>query len=545
MNQQAEGSRNTFDQQIALARLKAQLEREARNEEREKNASERESAQAERDKELRWRKISGYAKAFARDVRGAANTLATNLMGFGSFFGLMNLAGTANNWRRESMGLGTTSGQMLAFRNSFSRLVDPDAFMGRIGQMETDVTQQGSMYALLGHGATNNTARDAIDMLRAQFNLAHRTDTNLLGATFRAYGLDTSPEEQRRMKAMTREELEQRIANYEKAQKELGARDKVLRQWLDFSGAMEKARWAIESTFIQGLVRLTPGLTRLSGEVTGLVRAFMKSDLVQDAITGLGRVLNHWADALKDGKGEEKIKEILSRTTIWVRRAEELIKAMVDALPDAVKVLHALAHPVDAAKDAWHDLAHAQQQKMTAAGLMTWGEWFKYREWRQGIGGPKTATEYRKVLGDLDKDSNLLRGLFRQAGGSLDTSKRADGGLGVLGMTQAAADEVGINPLDPMQAALGARALIEKSLTKYKDPAIASEAALYGTAAVDAAARAIATNPVAAMESWNSPGANHLSRQVYSTHIPQIRVTVHTTPGADAVGAMATAAAGP
>src|SRR6185437_13721239 len=97
------------------------------------------------------------------------------LLGAGGLFGIDRMAAKAAGQRRSAMGLGLSTGEQSAFQIDLQRLVDPDAFLGNLAEMEGDVSAQSPAYALMGHGLTGDTMKDAVDFLKAERELARRT----------------------------------------------------------------------------------------------------------------------------------------------------------------------------------------------------------------------------------------------------------------------------------------------------------------------------------------------------------------------------------
>ena len=213
------------------------------------------------------------------------------LMGIGGIFGLDRLAARTGDARRTATGLGMSIGGYRAFGIDFSRFLDPDAFLGNVNQMETDVTKQTPAYALLGHGLTGNTTADAVAMFNAMRGLAQRTPTNLLATTFGAYGLDTDPATLRRLQSMPQSEVNQQLAAFAKDKDQLNIRDKIAKDWTDLDTQLSRAGAQISKVFVDSLDPLVPKLEDLSKKFVQAVAAFAKSGAIKTAIDEIAKAL--------------------------------------------------------------------------------------------------------------------------------------------------------------------------------------------------------------------------------------------------------------
>jgi hypothetical protein len=265
LNQQASMQRNTFSQQLALQQRQHEHERQMLD------AQQSLSRETERTA-TSWDKIAKRAKEMDAHLLSVTRSILSwgslaaaggGLLGFGGLFGLSSMAHGVANDRRTAMGLGVSIGELSSFRNSFSRLIDPDSYLGWMNEMETDITKQGPAFSLLGQrGLSHNTAQDSIDMLKAIRNLAKATPLEQLGPILQAWGQNLSTEEQRRLHGdvnhggMSDAEFGQLLANFEKQKKAGDIADKTAKAWADLTLQLGNAKQSIFATFVEGPGRL-------------------------------------------------------------------------------------------------------------------------------------------------------------------------------------------------------------------------------------------------------------------------------------------------
>jgi hypothetical protein len=222
------------------------------------------------------------------------------LGGAAGIFGIDRMAGGVARDRRASMGLGMSIGGYKAFNIDMGRLLDTQAFLGNVGAMETDLTQQTQAYAFLGHGLTGNTGADATQLLQAYRALALSTSTNLLGPAFVARGANLDPGDLRRLQSMSPAEFQKQINATAADTKRMDIPDKAALAWTNLITQLERAGAVITKVFVNALLPLEPSLEKLSVEFVKVVQAFMTTDTVKAAITKLAGWLDSFSSALKD-----------------------------------------------------------------------------------------------------------------------------------------------------------------------------------------------------------------------------------------------------
>jgi hypothetical protein len=428
------------------------------------------------------------------------------LLGVGAIgFGLDRLIGGVGRDRRTAMGLGMSIGGVRAFDVDFSRLLDTHAFLGSIGEMETDITKQAPAFALLGHGLSGNTQTDAISMLNAMRALAQRTPMAMLGSMFGAYGLNVDPATQRRLKSMSADEYNKQLAALRRDTKAFDIPDKVAEQWQNLITQLERAGMTIGAVLIKGLLPLEKPLEHLSEQFVKAVAAFLQSHNVEDAIKKFGAWLDNFAT--------QTLPVIFSK--------------FEDAITDAATVIHVLAHPLDTAA------AKAGEWMQDIQNLTRWAG-------KGSITGDKQSylTYLSGVASRFGVPEQMSAFQWQQESGSQFYPHANKGHVGPFQFDPETSKWLNklmgthYDPIDPREAGILANAYDAWLLRHYKgNMAMALAAYNAGWNKVDAAIEAAAQN-----QTHNWPAYLKPETQTYLANAKKagiITINVSVPPGAD------------
>jgi hypothetical protein len=358
-----------------------------------------------------WTSIARASQStFSSIVHGAEGLLKwTGILGGigalagigGGLFGIDRMAAGTSRDRRLAMGWGMSIGGARSFDINFQRLLDPAAFLGGINEMETDITKQSPAYALMGHGFSGNTSRDAVGMLTAMRQLATSTPLNLLGTSFAARGLgDIDPDTLRRLKTMPGPEFQQLIGAFGRDSKRLNTPDKTAKAWQDFTTQMERATLQLRKTFEVALSPLAPQLASLSQHFVNAIGAFARSETVKHWIDELA----HWLDHLN--------------ADVLGARFENAITNFMDGLGSMAGVMHTIFHPIDSASDLAKNAATWAQDHTDASRNPT--GWF-------------AAAGLANLSKDFGLPPGLLSAIASAEPGGASTISRT-GGMGIFAM---------------------------------------------------------------------------------------------------------------
>lgn len=275
---------------------------------------------ATHDAVIRWTSLDRLTLRVASNIRSATGYLLKvsgiasavgGLVGIGSLFGLDSLAGSVGARRRSAFGLGTTIGGQTSFATNFGRLVDPDSFLSGVAGAKQDVTQRvGLLGAGLSAGEINgDTATTSVALLRNLKRIADTTNPALYGQIIQARQLGNfvSPQDLQRLHAMSPQEFNQLISQYQTGKGQFAVPPDVARQWQDLSTQLSRAGQGIENTFIRGLAPLTPALSKLSESFEKVIHSFLASPTLGKWIETVDKALEKFAGYVGTDDFQQKV----------------------------------------------------------------------------------------------------------------------------------------------------------------------------------------------------------------------------------------------
>lgn len=384
-----------------------------------------------------WTSMAKSSTTFAHNVVTAGASLLKwgglvfGGLAAGSLWGMDHLASSASGTRRQSMGLGMSTGELQAFRTNFSRVVDPDAFLGTVNDIMTDPRKRWSASAL-GVGTDGSTEQTAVDLLKAMRSRARGTDVSMLGMLSQQTGVDVGTDVWRRLHDMGSGEFNSLIAGNRGDVARLGYSDRSGRAFTDFETQLERAKKQIEATFITGLVPLTPALSRLSVSVSSLIGNLMHSDLAKHGIDQLGAGIEWLGKKLSSNEFEKGVEDVLHSLGDIGSSFLNFAKGIRDDLPSIQTTLHAIAHPEDTAR-GW----------MSNQAKKIFHPDDYYRSASKG--------EVSAFLARIDQDNKLPAGTTarvwqRESSSSFDPANSSKGAIGPFQFMPRTAAAFGANP---------------------------------------------------------------------------------------------------
>ena len=240
-----------------------------------------------------WRNMARDTKSVASNIAAATTQLLkwtaltsvfSGLLGAGGLLGIDRMAAGAAGSRRSAGGLGVSIGEQNAFATDFGRFVDPDSFLARGQEAQTDVSKRW----MLG-GAQGNAAQAGVSLLQRARTFGQQNANNpALAQLLQANGLGQffGVEDIKRLGGASNEEFNKQVAAYRQDRGGLGVRDETALAWQDLTTQLGRAGKEIENVFINGLVPLEPGLEKLSHTVAGVVQKWMST--LGPAVDALG-----------------------------------------------------------------------------------------------------------------------------------------------------------------------------------------------------------------------------------------------------------------
>lgn len=419
------------------------------------------------DADRKWASIAKSSKSVAGDLISATRSLISwsgilggigGLLGIGGLFGLDRMAGNVAGQRRSAMGLGVSIGQQKSFQIHMSRLVDPDAFLSSVNEIEHDPSKMRAMGSLGLGPPTGDVMADGmriLDAMRQQVKAYPSGMRAMLPKMFGVEGVDLPG--LNRMDAMGEAEYGKLKSDTWRDAKAFDIPDKDAERWTNFVNKLEGAGQKLLRVIEHSLLPMEGPLEHLSDAFTKLVDVVMRKDgLVEQ---GINKVAS-WID---DFAGEISKPDFLDN-----------VKKFTSSIGDMAEVMHKIAHPLDAIGQAWNDTGEA------------------FNEWllpsKQAINTDKDT--YETYLSRLNSHWNLPEGTMQRmwyqgSGDSLVTTHASlAGGRGPFNITPDMARRFNVNPLDPQaSAAFVAQAIGQTAQApgQTMDSAIAAYLAKSGT----------------------------------------------------------------
>lgn len=317
VNDKIDGSKTTFDKMVASLvatnvqeklRLKAQQQADL----------------LVRTQADRWRDIARSTKSAASHIRDATTALLKwsgivgvvgGLIGAGGLYGIDRLALDVAGTRRSALGLGTGFGQQRAFSN-FSRLVDPEAFLGAVAGAKFDITRRvGLIGAGLNEGElSGDTATTSVALLRHLKQIADTTNPALFAQVIQARRLGefVGPQDLERLRSTSREEFAQLIAKYRQTRTTFDLRPGEARSVQDLSTQIINAWRDIETGFFRKVAQMSPALTHLSESFEKVTRDFLESPALGRWIGAVDTALEKFAKYIGTPEFDKQVSDFVT-----------------------------------------------------------------------------------------------------------------------------------------------------------------------------------------------------------------------------------------
>jgi membrane-bound lytic murein transglycosylase B len=238
----------------------------------------------------------------------------SGLLGAGGLFGMNRLAESVSNSRRESQGLGISTGEHEAAKINYQKFVDVDSMLSKINEAKYDVTKR-SAFAASGMNAGDWEKQNATQIL-GKLLPQIKTRFEQVGGTKQgadAMGLTqfVSMEDLTRLKSVTQEQIAAAKASADSDTKTMQISEKTQTAWQEFNTQLTRSGKTIEISLINGLVGLVEPLTRLSAAFGKAVQVFLSSPKIGKWIDQLGGAITRFASYLTSSEFTEDIKSFL------------------------------------------------------------------------------------------------------------------------------------------------------------------------------------------------------------------------------------------
>jgi len=387
----------------------------------------REEAEKTRQLEKQQRIMRGFAPSFRDVAKSVANitaaifkwssigTLTGGLLGYGGLLGLDRLAGGVGAGRRSSQGIGATYGEEKSFENTYSRLVDPKAFLTGVSEAMTDVTKRAALFGAGMSGkdfegkSTGAVANDLIPLLK---RIVDKTPEAQLAQVLTARRLDQfiSLEDARRLKRTSPAELAEFRGSYARGVNELGLSDATAKKWQDLGVQLDRAKGKIETVLVNALAPLAGPLAKLSDSVANALKNFL-TGIDPSTIKGIGEGIEDFGKYLGSKKFREDVKNVANDVSYAAKKIASAMRwlgLLPDNSPEAVESRDRVKKLVDSGKP--FSLADYQKAKFGEPNVDRPARWYDPGSWMSRNGG---LGKTRDAIGDK---MNKLSGQRRLLG---------------------------------------------------------------------------------------------------------------------------------
>lgn len=215
-------------------------------------------------------------------------------MTFGSIaggFGLGTLASSASDSRRQAQGLGTSTGDLRAAKVNFGKYINPENALGNIADIKSDLSRS-YILSMLGGKAGENPAEMLPALMKNAVKLFKRGGENEQTAKAMKLTEIFPMEDLRRLSALTEQELNKTIEDFQADRKKLANSDEENKAMQDFWVELKRAGDVIETVLVGALAPLAKPLSNLAEAIANGIAAFLKSDEVKNGLENLTEWLN-------------------------------------------------------------------------------------------------------------------------------------------------------------------------------------------------------------------------------------------------------------
>ena len=296
------------------------------------NKNQKDLNKSATDSNVAFRNAARTTGQIASNLASAAVSVAKWLTfgAIGGGFGLGGLASSASDYRRQAQGLGVSTGQLRSANVNLGRYINPEATLGNIAEIQSDLSRR-QILGRLGGQAEQNPAEMLPQLIKSaieQFKTGGKTQQYA-----EAMGLTQifSMEELRRLSSLTEKELSETIAQYQKSRKALEVDDAASKAWQDFWVQLKLAGNTIEVSFIKNLEKITPQLIKLSETVTNAITSLLSSKEFESAVKDFANYLNsaEFKDDVKSFFSALKnLAEFINSTFGFVKNRKEDLRQL-------------------------------------------------------------------------------------------------------------------------------------------------------------------------------------------------------------------------
>jgi hypothetical protein len=258
--------------------------------------------------------IGGIASLVAGAAIGAVLSIADTITKVvkSAFMALINLAYAAANYRKSAMGLGMGPGELQASMAAFGPYLDARANLENIKNIQGDVSKSWIL-STLGVNPNQSNLDVQEDMFEKTRKLMQSSPSNMYLNVAKARGLDQvySPDELRRMRNMSNDELEVHQKDLAIARQNLDLSDKVGRSFQHLTVTLDLAKYRLEDSFINALVKVSPQLEVLTDAIVETITNLTQSGTLQKWIMALAEWIKKTGEIVASDQFQDTVSSFL------------------------------------------------------------------------------------------------------------------------------------------------------------------------------------------------------------------------------------------
>jgi hypothetical protein len=283
------------------------------------------------------KEFAGQAKSIAGSFASAAVSIAkwVSLGALGGGFGLAGLASGASNARRQSQGLGLSTGETRAAQTSLSRYIDPMSALKNIVDAQNDVTKR-IVFSATGTSPNGKNSLQVLQEILPKMVEAFKAQpesTRYNYANAMHFTDIVSQEDLNRLAHLGKDELPQAMKQMADMAKRFNADDSVNKGWQDFLVNMKAAGISLEVDLQKNLIKLSVPFQNLMKTISKVANELLSSPDMGKWIESLGNGIEKLAKYLSSPEFSSDLMGFMDS----LKKFGEVIAWIWDKLPDSGK----------------------------------------------------------------------------------------------------------------------------------------------------------------------------------------------------------------
>lgn len=283
-------------------------------------------------------KISSGLKSVTSSLAhlGVAGVAAAGLGGIfglvGSLFGLEKLANDAGNNRRESTGIGVSSGTLNSFETNYAPYGSGKDLLQNVADANRDLSKQ---WALTTNGIQVGddeqeqalaVQRRAREVYQREGGNHHNLTQDLQAHGFDVLGIDAN--EATRLGRASDKEFDTMQNNTRRDSRVMNVSDETNRKWQELNVQLDRAKTTVENSLIESLAPLAPEIKSLSDSLSGFIHGELNDRNVKAWVGDIASALHWAADKLHDPEVKAAIEGLPDQLEYLFKRLGALTTAL-------------------------------------------------------------------------------------------------------------------------------------------------------------------------------------------------------------------------